>query len=489
MLNLHLVFLLSIVSSGYAWRVSLTSNAPVVIGGTVQFRAEITEDNGHHASGEYQFRFRDNAIPQHSKTIDGQFTSASWEVTYNKDDYSPGTYEVQVEIYRWTFFLWNIGSKRIYFDLTALLNGGMNMTQNNKTVTEDFVSSATEVTHTIYFSEPDKSFLDKKATSVVAYWFVSCIYYGATSDLSFKYNYTNDADQTMHVEALVVASFEPLPPPTTPAPTTTIAPTDKPTSTPPTTTTAAATTTVKPSNNITALVQPNLKLGTNVSEIPILPYVCLNTSIIAPDPKKTYGYFSTKVDVKAPVSSVSWVGNNWLQHGDILNLSVSCNGSAPFLYCFQVMVGEYNVTGNETCNHETLITDCQLMLPRYIHYPGTYTVLIIISNSVSHKVTPVGVNIYEVKKHPQLSVIVVPVVCSGIAVILIIFGAAYYMQSRHRYTIEVADFDFAQANDLEYMTFGQRLKAALNNYLNRPDQYVNDPFHNINECRKYGSIQ
>lgn len=58
-----------------------------------------------------------------------------------------------------------------------------------------------------------------------------------------------------------------------------------------------------------------------------------------------------------------------------------------------------------------------------------------------------------------------------------------------RYTIEVADFDFAQANDLEYMTFGQRLKAALNNYLNRPDQYVNDPFHNINECRKYGSIQ
>lgn len=41
-----------------------------------------------------------------------------WNVTYPKDQYSSGTYEVQVEIYRWTLFYWNIGSKRLYFDLT-----------------------------------------------------------------------------------------------------------------------------------------------------------------------------------------------------------------------------------------------------------------------------------------------------------------------------------------------------------------------------------
>lgn len=41
-----------------------------------------------------------------------------WNVTYPKDQYSSGTYEVQVEISRWTLFYWNIGSKRLYFELT-----------------------------------------------------------------------------------------------------------------------------------------------------------------------------------------------------------------------------------------------------------------------------------------------------------------------------------------------------------------------------------
>lgn len=58
----------------------------------------------------------------------------------------------------------------------------------------------------------------------------------------------------------------------------------------------------------------------------------------------------------APVSNVVVNGNNWLQHGDILNLSVSCNGSSPFTYCFQIHAGEYNVTGNETCINQQRIS-------------------------------------------------------------------------------------------------------------------------------------
>jgi hypothetical protein len=69
------------------------------------------------------------------------------------------------------------------------------MTQNNRTVVESYVSSASAVSHLIYFSKPDAEFL-QNATSIVAYWFVNCIYYGATSDLAFNYNYTNDGDQT-----------------------------------------------------------------------------------------------------------------------------------------------------------------------------------------------------------------------------------------------------------------------------------------------------
>lgn len=178
-------------------------------------------------------------------------------------------------------------------------------------MTTNYVSSATEVAHYIHFTDADEAYLTKNATSVITYWFVNCIYYGASSDLSFHYNYTKS--EKTNVEALVVAGFEPLPPPpttTTPAPTTTTTTTT--TSAPPhnTTTTTTTTTTVKPtttpttlapSSNVTsqlAIIHPDLKLGSNVSQIPILPYVCLNTSMIAPDPKKLYGYFSKEISVK-----------------------------------------------------------------------------------------------------------------------------------------------------------------------------------------------
>ena len=65
---------------------------------------------------------------------------------------------------------------------------------------------------------------------------------------------------------------------------------------------------------------------------------------------------------------------------------------------------------------------------------------------------------------PQLSVIIVPISCSLIAIVAIIFGVAYYLQSTSRYTVEVADFDFTQNSvDMEYKTFTERLRDSFNN--------------------------
>lgn len=58
----------------------------------------------------------------------------------------------------------------------------------------------------------------------------------------------------------------------------------------------------------------------------------------------------------------------------------------------------------------------------------------------------------------------VPVSCSLAAVVLIIFGIAYYIQNRAKFTIEVADFDFGQNNlEMEYKTFTERLRDSINN--------------------------
>lgn len=71
---------------------------------------------------------------------------------------------------------------------------------------------------------------------------------------------------------------------------------------------------------------------------------------------------------------------------------------------------------------------------------------------------------FSVDKKPQLSVIVVPVSCSLAAVVLIVFGIAYYIQNRARFNVEVANFDFGKNNpDMEYKTFIERLRDSIDN--------------------------
>lgn len=86
-------------------------------------------------------------------------------------------------------------------------------------------------------------------------------------------------------------------------------------------------------------------------------------------------------------------GNNWLKNGDLLDLTLTFTGSPPYLHCIKFITGEYNATGNETCIHPTE-TPPQINV---VHYFGTgekHTVLFIIENNVSRKVTAVVVTNY-----------------------------------------------------------------------------------------------
>lgn len=81
--------------------------------------------------------------------------------------------------------------------------------------------------------------------------------------------------------------------------------------------------------------------------------------------------------------------------------------------------------------------------------------------------------IFSVTPKPQLSVIVVPVSCTLVAVVLIVFGVAYYIQSRSRFTVEVADFDFGQNNpEMEYKTFTERLRDSFNNAVRPESKHI-----------------
>lgn len=114
----------------------------------------------------------------------------------------------------------------------------------------------------------------------------------------------------------------------------------------------------------------------------------------------------------------------------MLNLEVKYDGSPPYEYCMKIKDDTYNVTGNETC--EKWLPNDLTSFPITHLFKKTHTIIIIIRNAVIKVNKEIKVNIYEATKQSQLSVIVVPVVFCLMAVILVVFGVAYYMQNRSR---------------------------------------------------------
>lgn len=64
------------------------------------------------------------------------------------------------------------------------------------------------------------------------------------------------------------------------------------------------------------------------------------------------------------------------------------------------------------------------------------------------------------------------------AVVLIVFGVAYYVQNRNQFLIEVADFNFGETqsiDSLEYKSFVQRLLDSISDLFIRHHEEADSP--------------
>jgi len=113
--------------------------------------------------------------------------------------------------------------------------------------------------------------------------------------------------------------------------------------------------------------------------------------------------------------------------------------------------------------------DCNFPVIHYFRTNGTHSYLIVISNDVSVKIESIPINMYNVARQPQLSYIIIPVSCSLFVIIIIIFGSAYLVQSRQRYSVEVADFDFGASEDVEYKSICEQLREGLVATFSKPE--------------------
>lgn len=447
-------------------RVVISSDGPVVIGGTITFKADLYLSDGSRPSGTFSYAWRDNAFVQHEyETEATRNTTSYWTISYPAPQYRLGSYRIELEVAeRRGYIFWhNFGRDLIIIEVTDLLNGNVTLKQSNKTLDSEYVSSKSSTEMEIDLRKGDYDYVAAKATSISTFWFVDCGFFGQTTNFTFNYNF-NQPNTTHVVEALVIASFDP------PVTTTTIAPT---TAAPSTSTTLNPNSTIV--SSVTTLEKD--KVTTGVTEISFnetvtplgnnsFPFVCLNSSVVPPEPHKVYGYFSKNIQVRAPISNITVDGTPWLQPWDMLLLNVSCKGSGPFHKCLLISPGQYNVTGNETCEEMDELDSCSFPITHYFLDPGVYTIVVILQNDVSKQISPLTITIYKATTKPQLSVIIVPVSCSLVAVVLIVFGVGYYIQSRARFTVEVADFDFGQHNpEMEYKTFTERLRDSFNSAL------------------------
>lgn len=176
-----------------------------------------------------------------------------------------------------------------------------------------------------------------------------------------------------------------------------------------------------------------------------------------------WGLFSKDLSLEDPIPRINTTGNTWLQHGDLLNLNIFCNGSSPFRFCYDVSSNKPNP--NFTCDASVMYDTCQFQSSYYFSSCGQYYFSIYIANDVSEKRKSLLVKIFDVSHEPQLSVTIIPITCVILVIIILVSGVTYYKKQQQRNIVEVADFDFTHVEKLMQKTFFQRIydefKTAL----------------------------
>lgn len=195
------------------------------------------------------------------------------------------------------------------------------------------------------------------------------------------------------------------------------------------------------------------------------------------------GSFSVLVKSREPIEFINVTGNTMLTRGDILDIEVECGGSSPWSYCWRPVLHLNETNDGISCSDVMTTNDCTFRIIYLFPQAGRYKVFVNISNDVNRKEKMIDVSIFNVLPEPQLSTVLLPVVCSMLAVGIIVAGVFYFIQARHRLTVEVADFDFTSSDSLTYRTFCEQLKDAFANALPSANTGMFQRGWNFLDCR------
>ncbi|XP_031635135.1 uncharacterized protein LOC116348301 isoform X2 [Contarinia nasturtii] len=329
----------------------LKSNAPAIKGSVVTFTADLLEMNGTLATvGDTTLKW-EWLIDDHKKQ-EFRSTVPHVEWTYHFPRHSNKnlnkTYKLEVTVSYWyLFFNYIMATAKLEVNVTSMLNGDLKLVQDGNQIKSMNISTETLLDQRLDIRHEDMHSLEN-ATNIVVHWFVDCHYVRQTNEFKTQQIFT-EPNRTHRIEALVEATFKPIPSITVP--------------------------------KLTSKLISNWRSQHKAD----LPYVCGNKSQTVPDGENIYGHFETNITVFDAISNLIVNGSAWIDDGDDYNLNIFCSGSPNFEYCIQQIDGPYILEGNETCDEWITIDECQQKhkLPQSVVNVKSFTVLVIIRNAVS----------------------------------------------------------------------------------------------------------
>ncbi|GIX69702.1 uncharacterized protein CDAR_477932 [Caerostris darwini] len=189
-----------------------------------------------------------------------------------------------------------------------------------------------------------------------------------------------------------------------------------------------------------------------------------------------WGYFDAEITAKDPIFNISISGNTYLEHGQLLDLDISCNGSGPVEYCWKILPPNKNNT-NLTCSDPDTARDCGFPVLYYFRDSGDYLLALHVNNLVTSLQRDIEVHIYDVSLRPELSTVLIPVVCSVLVVLIIATAVVLHMRRHANYDIETADFDFMQAEESSTISKVEHPALIMELFCDSDILYVNlNPF-------------
>ena len=395
----------SLVSASSSPSLNLTSTTPSLMGAPILFTAVLLDPP--EGTRKFVFQWADNLSPAHWEEKDTERPAMNLTLNYPGTQYQPGSYKMNVAVYDNSgFFRRKLAVASTEFVLSRKLAGAI-LVRNvtrGSESGEDVLAADSPVELGVHIHDPTRFLANSTAK---AYWMVNGTNYGVTGG---DFNLTFPPGKT-DVEATVLVY-----------PPSDFSPPEK---------------------------------GSEIVHTALPSHV-------------KYGVFRRRFLARDPVKNVTIKGDTWLKHGQLLDLTVSCDGSGPWEYCWSIHTQGYNVTGNETCvNPQPLVSLCEFPTVWYFRQAGIFDVLVIIRNGVTSLRHVVHVNIYKTPR-PEGMAYTGPLIVLLVVSTFLGVGCTYFFVLTRDSGFEVANFDFQaemreeeEDREREVKTFFQRLRESM----------------------------